>query len=276
MTYPTLMVHLELGQANAGVLKIAADLAERFGSRVVGIASGKAVATVRDVGYMSGDQVEGDLRRLEMETDFAQARFRAAFHASGRRVEWRSKILSGPASDYLANEARCADLFVTGGPSGRLLDGTRCNDAGGLVLQLGRPVLVVPESVDALKLGYAVVCWKDTREARRAAADALSLLKLFDRVEIVEVVASEEDLVASRARLDDVAAWLRLHDVPSTRAACVSRGDERGVLAAVLLDRQADLAVAGAYGHHRLQEWCLGGVSRDFIVGTARSAFLSH
>ena len=275
MTYATLMVNLQLGRANAGLLQIAADLAERFQSRVVGIAAAEAVEVVYDEGRMSGDIIEQDLVRLDKDIGLLEAEFRAAVHGRNREVLWRSRKMFGPVGDYLAAEARCADLIVTGVDREKGSLSPRQVDTAAVVLQAGRPVLVVPAAAGCMDLQRVVVCWKDTREARRAVSDALPILKSAAHVELLEIVA-ERDLGASRVRLDDVVEWLGQHGVRARSSAIPSYGDDKAELASIFDDRRADVVVAGAYGHSRLREWVLGGVSRDLLVHADRCSMVSH
>ena len=60
-------------------------------------------------------------------------------------------------------------------------------------MQVGRPLLVVPESCNWLDLRSVLVAWKDTAEARRAVSDALPLLRKSTEVTIVEIVEDEAD-----------------------------------------------------------------------------------
>ena len=275
MTYATLMVHLELGQTNAGILQVAGDVADRFQSRIVGITAAQVVQDVYCEGYMSGDVIEADIKRLEKDTATIEAEFRSAFHGRNRAIEWRSRSMFGPLADYITAESRCADLILTGVGSGDLQGGRRRTDIGELVLQAGRPILVVPAAAGTLHLQQVVVCWKDTREARRAVSDALPLLKLAEHVDVIEI-APEADLEASRHRVEDVVAWLKSHGVIAALLQAPAGDDERTSLEAVFEDRKADLVVAGAYGHSRLREWVLGGISRDLLVHAERCSLLAH
>jgi nucleotide-binding universal stress UspA family protein len=275
MTYATLMVNLELGRSNSGILQIAGDLAERFHARVVGIATGQPAVQVYDAGYVSGDLVEEDLKRVDRDIQAAQTEFHATLHGRNSGIEWRSRTTFSPLADYVSRQARCADVILTGVGSGGTNDGSRRMDAGDLVMQAGRPVLAVPKGAGSLNLEQIVVCWKDTREARRAVSDALPLLRQAAHVDVVEVV-DEDDMEASRARLSDVVAWLTLHGVPAVCFSVRADGDEKARLDTFITDRDADLVVAGAYGHTRLHEWVMGGVSRDLLVHSDRCSFLAH
>ncbi len=275
MGYPTLLVHLELDRANAGMLALAGGMAARFHSRVVGIAAGQPIAYASGDGYVPGDMIQQDIVDMEKRIGALEAEYRAAFAKSNIAIEWRSTVTYGPLADYLAKEARCADLILTGSPGKKGPTGTVVADVGALVLQAGRPVLVVPAATKTLKLGKVVVCWRDTREARRAVVDSLGLLKQADAVDLVEVT-SDDLMAATRSRLQDVVAWLGLNGVSATPIATPADGNERATLASFIEERGADIVVAGAYGHSRMHEWALGGVTRDLWMHSDHCSLLSH
>jgi nucleotide-binding universal stress UspA family protein len=269
------MVHLELRRLNAGLLQIAGDLAERFHAGVIGIAAGKPMQVAYNEGYIPQDLIEKDLEEIEKELKEAEAEFRRALQTHVRTVEWRSTVTYAPIADYLAREARSADLIIAGVDSSGMFDGSRRVYTGDLIMQLGRPVLIVPAAVDKLKLERVVVGWKDTRETRRAVFDAIPLLKKVGHVTVVEI-AAEEELAAARARLEDVVGWLKRHGVAAKSLASPAIGDDATRLNTIAQEQDTDVIVAGAYGHSRLREWMLGGVTRDLLLRSDRCALLSH
>ena len=276
VTYKTLMVHLQLGQSNAGLLRIAGDLAARFNAGVTGIAACQPIRILYDEGYLSGDMMARDHDERETEIKEAEAEFRRTLQTRVSNLEWRSTITSGMLSDYLVREARSADLFIIGvDRNASLFDTSRHVGAGDLVMQSGRPVLIVPAALDDLKPERVLVGWKDTRESRRAAFDALPLLKRATHVAVVEI-AAKEDLASVRERLNDVVGWLARHGVVSASLAWPSSGDDATQLNAIAQEQAADVIVAGAYGHSRLREWALGGVTRELLLRAERCTLLSH
>lgn len=276
MTYKTLMVHLQLRQSNDGVLKIAADLAERFQAGVIGIAACQPLQIVQGDVYVSGDLVDQDREEITKEIREVEAAFRAALFMCANPVEWRSAVTLASLPGYLANEARSADLVITGlDRDASLFDMSRHVNIGDLVMQVGRPVLIVPTTAHALKAERIVVGWKDTRESRRAILDALPFLRRAAQVALVEI-ADAADLAAARARLADVAAWLKRHGVVAEPVASPSTGDDAARLKAIVRDQDAGLVVIGAYGHSRLREWAFGGVTRELLFHTDRCLLVSH
>jgi nucleotide-binding universal stress UspA family protein len=274
MSYKSLLVHLEAGEKNAAVLAAAVSLAERFSASVIGFAACQPTQIVYNDGYVSGDVIEAEYRALESSLAEAETEFRAAFANRTNRLEWRSCVTLQALHEYLAEEARGADLIVTAATPGGLLRGwTRHANNGDLVMLAGKPVLVVPEGGASLNLDHVVVGWKDTREARRAVSDALPLLAQADDVAVVEIAHDQAD---AAQRVDEVARWLRLHGVNAQALAPEADGDDAGHLERIAEARHAELLVTGAYGHSRLREWALGGVTRSLLHRPGRYALLSH
>jgi hypothetical protein len=160
MTYSTLMVHLELGESNAGILRVARNLAARVGAAVIGIAASQPLQAVFGGSYATGDVIQQDRIEVETEIRVAEAEFRSEFQTHSEPIEWRSTVIFGSLCDYLASEARCADLVVTGVSPTSLLGGSRSLNMSEFVMQVGRPVFIVPRSISEPKLERVVVAWR--------------------------------------------------------------------------------------------------------------------
>lgn len=143
-------------------------------------------------------------------------------------------------------------------------------------MQAGRPLLVVPDGCNWLDLRSAMIAWKDTAEARRAVSDALPLLRQSTEVTVVEIVEDEADRAAAVSRVKDVVAWLSQHGVRASEQVAAPSGDAATQLEQIASDVGAGVVIAGAYGHSRLSEWILGGVTRRLISPSNRSSLLSH
>ncbi len=275
MSYATLMVHLEIGRSNARLLKIAGNLADRFDAILTGIAVCQPIQMVYGDGYVPGEVIEQSRQQMQAEIKLAEDEFRDLFQGRSRKANWRSTVMYGSLPDYVACESRSADLLITGVPSGDFFDASRSVNTGDLIMQVGRPVLVVPSAVDSLNLERMLVCWKDTRESRRAIVDALPMLKKATRVTVVEV-AAEEELPDARKRLDDVIGWLNRHGVVADPLASPAAADAGGAIYGIARQQNSDIVVAGAYGHSRMREWAFGGVTRDVLLRAERCSLVSH
>ena len=274
MGYKSLLVHLDLGRSNENLLQFAGELAQRFDARVIGItACAPPIMAYADVG-VDGEAFELERKQIEDQIGSAEAEFRAAFGDRKADVEWRSAEDDADLVRYVSRQARNADLLVTAVAQGDMFDNTRAMHTGALVMQVGRPVLLVPLDAKTAKLDRILVGWKDTRETRRAIADALPLMRRAE-VTVVEV-AAHGDMEAARRHLDDVVAWLMQHGVAAKSYAVASTGSDATDLQAAADRERCEVIVAGAYGHSRVREWMLGGVTKDLLMSPHRCSLVSH
>jgi nucleotide-binding universal stress UspA family protein len=276
MDYKTLLVHLELNGDNEGVLKIAGELAQRFQAKVIGIAAAQPVRPLYDESCTSAEVMAEDQAEIDQEIGVCVAQFRQALEGKATSLEWRSTVTFDSLDGYIADQARCADLIITGKDiGGALFDTTRRVNIGRLAVMAGRPLLLVPQGIVSLSLENVFLAWKDTREARRAAMDSLPLLRAAGHVTVAEVTPVR-DQAAAEKRLTDVGQWLDRHGIAASRAAIATPHSQEGVLRAELVQRRCDLLVAGAYGHARLGEWVFGGMTEDVLLDPDFCVLLSH
>jgi len=275
--YATLMVHLELGADHGPLLAVASDLAGRFDADVVGVVACQSVPLVVGHGMVPVQAYESDRAEIETQMLRAEQAFRAALDERAGRVRWLAQLTAGAPTDYVVEQMRGADLLVTAVDAEAAWSGPgRRVDVEDLVMRIGRPALVVPARTRSLVPDQVLVGWKDTRETRRAVADALPLLRLAKRVVVAEVVTGEDALPAAWTHTGEVCAWLRRHGVVSEPLAIATGNQYIVSLDAVAERVGADLIVAGAYGHSRMREWALGGVTRDLLIYSRRCSLLSH
>lgn len=276
MTYATVMVGLALDRSNDARLETAREIAERFDAHVIGIAAAQFSPPLY---FTDGNQAQEllDQGRAEISSRVAalEAQFRKALQSRSARLEWRSAE-DFPAR-YIVQQARAADILVVGPDGGGAL-GDLSEQAGpsDLVMQIGRPLLVVPDAGTWLDLRSVLVAWKDTAEARRAIVDALPLLRKAKDVTVAELTDDETRRPAAQARLDDVIGWLARHGVTARAQVGNDRGDTATQLESIAADVGAGLIVAGAYGHSRFREWVLGGVTRQLVNPSTRCSLLSR
>ncbi|RXH03448.1 universal stress protein [Bradyrhizobium vignae] len=277
MTYATVMVSLALDQPNEPRLEVAGELAERFEAAIVGVAAAQFAPPLyfTDSAEAQGliDEGEASIKR---RLAGLEAEFRAATKNRGGHAQWRS-ALDFPARFVLA-QARCADIVVSGARSPAFSDAFARASPKDLVMQVGRPLLVVPDTVNWLDLRNVLVAWKDTPEARRAVADALPLLRKARDVTIAMIPEQGDDRSVAIAGVTDVADWLARHGITATARICEGAPNESAAaqLERVAGDLGAGLIIAGAYGHSRFRELILGGVTQHLVTQSARSVLLSH
>ena len=267
------MVHLGAERGWDKRVQLAADLADRFQSALIGTAGWLPMPAFA-LDDIAIDDKTIDSERQKMVDLLAE--MEEKFRASAKHVnhlEWRG-TLDYPR-DLVPRESRAADLLIIGRESVPG-DPYFSLNPGITILRAGRPVLVVPDGVESLAARRIVVAWKDTRESRRATSDALPFLRKAEEVIIVEVCERGAE-VQSQKQINDVADYLARHKV--VVGAKIFLRAEQSVaneLLRVTKDEKADLVVAGGYGHSRLGEWIFGGVTRDLLVNSPVCCLFSH
>jgi nucleotide-binding universal stress UspA family protein len=276
MTYKTVMVSLALDRSNDACLEIAGQLVERFGAYAIGITAGEfnppLYFTTGEQAQKVIDQGQAAVRNRVTEIE---AKFRAAMQNRAKAVEWR--CAEDFPTRFVVQKARAADIIVVGGDGvDRLSDPFMRANPSDLLMQAGRPLLVVPEASNWLDLRSVLIAWKDTPESRRAVADALPILRAAKDVIVAEIVEDEADRLAALSGVEDLVAWLLRHGVLASERVPRECGNAAGQLDKIASELGVGLVIAGAYGHSRFREWVLGGVTRHLVNPSSRCSLLSR
>ena len=151
------------------------------------------------------------------------------------------------------------------------------NDLPGEILfQAGGPVLFLPYTFHgAFRANRIGICWDGSRVAARAVHDAAPLLARAD--EIVIITVNEDKAVSDEASASSLARHLGRRGL-STRTVGLSaaRADIQPTILSLAADESLDLLVMGGYGHSRLQERVLGGVTRAMLEAMTVPTLMSH
>jgi nucleotide-binding universal stress UspA family protein len=263
MSLVSIMVYVDFDDASANRIRAAADLAVRFNSVLIGVGAwplGQSEALPSNLSSAETDRQQAIAQRLRKLGDD----FREIAAKSACAVEWRSSAHF--PREVLVAEARAADILVIGRDSIRG-DVYRTYDPGTVILEAGRPVLVLPRDVTRLNHSRMLIAWKDTREARRAVHDALPLLKTAEKVAIAVANPQARSPTTIDAQVSDLTQYLKRHGVTLDQQIETVAGEDDGhILLELANTYQADLIVAGAYGRTRLSEWIFGGVTRHLLT----------
>jgi nucleotide-binding universal stress UspA family protein len=269
MTFGTVMVTVDPSEAARTRIRLAGHLADAFGASLLGVSAQVPIHLPPAGGPPVDAYVTPRLREACLD---GLARAHAVFEeaAAGRsRNAWVSDV-DFPLS-FVVRQAARAGLVVTGRPGA---DEPPClvADTGDLVMNLGRPLLVVPREVDHLDGRRVALGWRNTREARRAVSDALPFLRRASKVVVVGI-----DEGGGTCSGEPVIRYLAGFGIQATavRASAEGAGTAEA-LVDLACEHAADLLVTGAYGHSRLREWAFGGVTRDLLRGCPICCLLSH
>ncbi len=240
-----ILVHVDTSPASRVRLWLAAQLARRFNAYLVAVGSEEAA--------------------------LAEDRFMKMLSEENLRGEWQTA--TGLVSSYVTRQACSADLVILGQRDRSRVGALDAPED--VILACGRPVLVIPNANAFDRVGETVlVAWNNSPQATRAVHDALPLMATSKAVTVLSVnpeAADEgeqcEALVRHLARHGLRAeAQVRHSDALSVADFALSQAAELG----------CDLLVMGAYGHSRLREMVLGGMTRDMLRRMTLPVLMSH
>lgn len=278
MGYKTILVHCDASRSVDGRLAVAAEVAQKFEARLVGL---HAREPFEAVSYVDGGMAFAPLMEAyEAGRDAAEQTARAAYDKAikGRTVasEWR--VTEAFSDDALAVNARYADLLVVGQADPEDATSSRNDLPEAMAFATGRPILVVPRIGALSPVGKtAMICWNASRESARAAADALPFLRAAEKAIVLAVDPEVSADGHGQEPGADVALWLARHGVNVTVQRDVAADGKVGeIILSRAADCGADLIVMGIYGHSRLREFILGGASRTLLESMTVPVLMSH
>jgi len=278
MSYKTILVHLNDERRVAGLIDAATQIAERFQAHIIALYVMPPIPTYGVTSFGAG-YIQAGLKAFRDEADRVRKAFEDAIRGRAITPEWR---LVEPGAqnvaDCIVDQCRAVDLVITG-QRDRSFDFSAVLDVPErIIIESGRPVLVIPNAGRFPKIGGRVTfAWNGRREATRAVFDALPLLKTAERVRIVWVNPQAEASVARDLPGAGIAATLARHGVKCEISTAVSSEISVGdVILSGLSDDGADLLVMGAWGHSRMRELVFGGATRHMLEHMTVPVLMSH
>jgi nucleotide-binding universal stress UspA family protein len=272
-----IIVNLSVTKEGSVVAKYAVSVAAALQAHLTGVAFiYDPVVPISGAGYIPAEVIETQREDNETAAEAAIKSFTAAADQAGVSAEplTTSASLAG-ASDQFARMARRFDLAIVGQAQPEVSSMEQIIGETTL-FESGRPMIMVPYIQKApFKTDNVMVCWDGSRTAARAVADAIPIIRKSGRVEIV-IVANErgkEDEIEGA----DIGQHLARHEL-NVDVHRISGGniDVADALLSHAADSGADFMVMGGYGHSRLREFVLGGVTRSIFESMTVPVLLSH
>jgi nucleotide-binding universal stress UspA family protein len=272
-----IVVNLSIGEKPGPACDYAISVAAAFDAHLAGIAFlYDPIVPVSGAGYIPAEVIETQERDNETATRAALDRFTTASARAGVTAEPLTLSASfGGVGEQFGRIARRFDLSIVGQaePETSAVEEIIAESA---LFESGRPVIIVPYIQKApLKLDRVMLCWDGSRTAARAIADAMPLLHRAGRVEVV-IVANE------RGKQDeiegaDMGAHLARHALNvEVKRIALGGIDVADVILSHAADASSDFIVMGGYGHSRLREFVLGGVTRSILRSMTVPVLMSH
>ena len=288
MAIKDILVQVDGGKSAPARYAAATDLARTHSAHVTGLCLAiEAAVPATILGMVSPELTVSQHEAAREQGESAIAAFHSALERTGTSGEGRLvQVRNFEAVDVFIQHGRHSDLVILGQQDPSDLLPTTQSFPADVVLGCGRPGIVIPYIGTPSAFGQQVlVAWDGGREAARAVNDAMPLL---EHAHSVTVLSVNPDLSSDGKRDPgaDISLHLARHGVKVTAARTIAREAIVGhaiidtsvsdVILADVADNGFDLLVMGAYGHSRLREWALGGVTRDLLAHMTVPVFMSH
>lgn len=283
-SFAQLIVHLDASRRAGVRLRVARELARQHGAALEVLYA----ATPSFVALPATPEISPNLASALLAIDeerraSARATFAQNPGAPGATGLW-GELTEPPVIGAFAQQALYADLLVLGqhDPSDAQAAAVPADFVESVMVESGKPALVIPYAGEPASLGQTVViAWKETREAARAVAAAMPLLRRAARIHVLswdgaEAAEPDQAPAAARTRLN-LDSYLRTYGLQATwHRGGRAPGEVGEIILSSAFDLGADLLVMGCYGHSRAREWALGGTSRTVLRAMTLPVLMSH
>lgn len=279
MTIKTILVSLTNEETSDSLMRAACVLARTHNAHVIALHTIEAMTVYPGIAVHIPSSVFEQFNASQLERAH---RIKAIFerHTNGENfvAEWRlQNTKSTKASDRIIDSARVADLVLVPSENPNLERSDQHHLQEEVIYECGRPVLVVPADFDAESIGaHVLVGWNDTREAARAAHDALDVLQEGARAHLLRVHGEDDDLTHD-ATLTELAQTYARHAIETSIG---HRAWQRHKVADIIeleaFERGCDLIAVGAFSHSRVYAVIHGAATRDLLREAKRPILFSR
>jgi nucleotide-binding universal stress UspA family protein len=280
MSFRTILANLNETANNDAVIATAAVLAREFEAAVTGLYVMPAAPVHPAARYEPIPEMFKTHRKyFRSQAASVEAAFKAGFPGGGLHHRLRIENSASPlVGDCVIEQGRSFDLALLSKTDPKSALGVELDFVPRIAVAIGRPIMVVPLNVPLASIPEAVVIgWNGSREAARAVFDSLPIIRRARTVNLIWVDPPAERSRWETSPGEEIADTLRVHGTKVVVTPVDGGGEDAGsVLLRMTADAGANLLVIGAYGHSRLSEFILGGVTRTVLRDMRCPVLVSH
>jgi nucleotide-binding universal stress UspA family protein len=271
-----IVVNLSPREKSDPAADYALSVARTYQAHIAGIGFAYEPVIAPVVIDISAEIIDAQRREGMEAAQAAVQRFDSAARAANLTAETRLlNATPAGAADMFGRIGRSFDISIVrqAEPDNSLIEEMIIEAS---LFESGRPVLIVPYiQREGVKLDRVIVCWDGSRTAARAIADAMPFLLRAKAIDVLTVSRDRDknDEIAAA----DVGHHLARHGLKvEIRRIVAPDIDVASSVLSYVADASADLIVMGGYGHSRLREFILGGVTRGILSSMTVPTLMSH
>jgi len=273
-----IVVHIPADRPADGLVACAVSVAKAFDAHLDGIVctyqpiNPAIVVGASAAYYAAANQHNTDEDEAAARLDQFEIAARAAGITHGARSVCDAPALANQA---LSEISRLYDLSVVIQPD-RAKPGHQDPLPESVLFNSGKPILMVPHvHTGPVAFDRVLVCWDGGRQAARAVSDAMPFLRQAKTIDVIAV--NEDEDVVGQASSEALQAHLLRHDLAASHHQVTAPPSNiHNAILSFAADTSADLLVMGGYGHSRLREFIMGGVTRGIFKSLTLPALISH
>jgi nucleotide-binding universal stress UspA family protein len=276
MAYKTILLCLNEIARLPQIIEAGRTLGTEFKAHISGLYVIPGIQVYPTAGYAATPDIfDGNRAFYKNHQTKVREAFEKAMQADGLSFDFQLIDSSTPLiGNEVMVQGRNADLIVVSSTDRDSTQGVEYDFVERLIIAAGRPVMILP-FVGSAKLNFneVMVAWDDSREAARAAFDALPLMQKSKRTRVVSIDTAGKGKLPGGT----LAESLDRHGVKVELTSLTSDGQNTGeTLLRAASDFGTDIIVLGGYGHSRFTEFIFGGVTRHMIRHLDRPIVMSH
>ena len=259
----SILLHVDGDQCMEARLQVAMDLARASGGHITCL---QAVSyEVFAPGDFYGSAMAAAMPRIKEAAEELRSKIEADL--ANEDVAWEWRFIYGMAEQRLLEQSSLHDVIIVG-PHDIGEEGSRgpSSMAGELAIKAPVPVLVVPGDTKRMDVNAPIlVAWNGSPEAATALRMSLPILTKSSKVYIASVDGEDKNRMYEFPPTE-AAMYLSRHGVEAELVS-IPKGDAKisDTLFSAAQVRECGMIVMGTYGHSRLAEMLLGGVTRRML-----------
>ncbi|MBI1891440.1 MAG: universal stress protein [Burkholderiales bacterium] len=279
MAIKTILVHIDESKRVNERIDVAIKLAQIDNAHLIGTALTGVSRFLNETVSVNPDDpnIIPYLDTLRRRADKSLDKFKADVRRLSD-IPFETRLIDDEAAGGLSLHAIYADVVVLGqfDPDESLM-AAQPNLPEYVAMNSGCPVLLVPHSTMAKSIGERVlIAWNGSLEAKRAVHHALPILQRAKVVEVISFTTVKQRELYGDQPAADLAAYLARHNITVDAMQEETSSDAGEALLSLAANLSSDLLVMGCYGHSRLREIMLGGVSRTILNSATIPVLLAH